>query len=55
MNVIFRIDVNGIFIMIVIYKFEKIRIKIKIDRKRIFQKKIYRMIKDVEIFVSEDK
>eukprot|EP00105_Crassostrea_gigas_P044114 XP_019928262.1 PREDICTED: 78 kDa glucose-regulated protein-like [Crassostrea gigas] len=55
MNVTFRIDANGIFTMTPIHKFEKTRIKIKIDRKRISQEKIYRMIKDAETFASEDK
>lgn len=55
MNVTFRIDANGIFTMTAIHKFEKTRIKIKINRKRISQEKIYRMIKDAETFASEDK
>lgn len=55
MNVTFRIDANGIFTMTAIHKFKKTRIKIKIDRKRISQEKIYRMIKDAETFASEDK
>lgn len=53
----FEIDVNSIFIVLVEDKGigSKNKIMIQNDNNRIFLEEIEKMIKDVEIFVEEDK